>query len=409
MTMRMRGQGAVVILLAIHALLVIAATVATRESGRVPDDFFYAKYSRSVLDGQVPYRDFNFEYPPVALVPMLIPRLFMGHRQDEWPLYHFHFGAESLFWDLVIAVLLLRLAALLRWSRRRSVLAFGFYTAFVCAAAPVLPWRFDIFAALLTTLSLYGLCAGRPLWAGVWLALAMAAKIYPVVCVPIILLYYHARGERQALMEFLRGAAVTLLLVGLPFYLAAPEDWLSYLRFNVERSMQIETVSGGALALASQLRGSPVHVQHDYGAYHLYGGPVRLILALLPWVFLCLYALLSAGCVKFFRRQQAREGTVAPESLIFGLAAALLAFILCNKVLSPQYLIWLMPLAALLERRCALTFLAACVLTFILYPYRYEELLRFQAPEVLALNLRNGLLIAIFAGMIRKTARPARP
>ena len=83
-------------------------------------------------------------------------------------------------------------------------------------------------------------------------------------------------------------------------------------------------------------------------------------------------------------------------SLVF-----LLAFILTNKVFSPQYLLWLGPLLLVLAavnrkfEKTGWLFLAATVLTQAIFPHLYVFLQQFKPPMIVLLNLRNGLLVWI--------------
>ena len=82
-------------------------------------------------------------------------------------------------------------------------------------------------------------------------------------------------------------------------------------------------------------------------------------------------------------------------------AAAVLAFIVFGKVLSPQYLIWLFPFMAVLDgptgSRARKIFLLGCVITLLLYPGPgFDMVLEYQAGAILLLDLRNLLLVWLF-------------
>ena len=79
------------------------------------------------------------------------------------------------------------------------------------------------------------------------------------------------------------------------------------------------------------------------------------------------------------------------------------------KVLSPQFLVWLAPLVALVRGRVGLAacglLAPACVLTRLVYPDRYEELLAREGLPVALLLLRNGLLVALTVLLVLALAR----
>ena len=88
----------------------------------------------------------------------------------------------------------------------------------------------------------------------------------------------------------------------------------------------------------------------------------------------------------------------------------MLVVILVNKVLSPQYLVWLLPFAALLPSRQSVLLLVIVVLTVLLYPLGFRALVSVQTPAVLALNVRNLLLVVYFAWVAwPRPVEPAAP
>ena len=83
--------------------------------------------------------------------------------------------------------------------------------------------------------------------------------------------------------------------------------------------------------------------------------------------------------------------------------AALVVFIIANKVFSPQYLVWLYPLFPLVNGRFRsaiwVAFLAASCLTWYIYPIHYYDLVDTQQVPVDALFLRN-VLVALMAVLL---------
>ena len=90
-------------------------------------------------------------------------------------------------------------------------------------------------------------------------------------------------------------------------------------------------------------------------------------------------------------------------------AALILAFMLGSRVLSPQYMIWLLPLVPLSAGGfvgtiiCAL-FLAACFTTTLVFPVHYDDLLSFRYPGPELLLARNLLLVILWVTMLTLAA-----
>jgi hypothetical protein len=92
------------------------------------------------------------------------------------------------------------------------------------------------------------------------------------------------------------------------------------------------------------------------------------------------------------------------RQIVIASALALVAFIVAGKVFSPQYLIWLMPLVPLIPGRAGRNaigvFLAALLLTQILFPYAYDTLTARQPFGIALLTARNALMLAFAALLI---------
>ncbi|MDQ3849541.1 MAG: hypothetical protein M3296_02855, partial [Actinomycetota bacterium] len=93
--------------------------------------------------------------------------------------------------------------------------------------------------------------------------------------------------------------------------------------------------------------------------------------------------------------------------------AALLAFAALGKVLSPQYVIWLAPFAALAwvwgERAVAVLTAAAIVLTHVEFPSRYFDLINEDRTAIVIVAARNALLLGALTLLAAALARSRPP
>lgn len=365
----------------------------------------YYNDSLRLLQGAAPYRDFSIEYPPFALVPFTLPWLGASPASLGFGDYIQRFLFMNVLFSTVIALAI-------DWLVVRGAagsppwLALALYAMLVAVYAPLLPWRYDIFPALLTVLALICVLRGRPAWAGMWAGLGIAAKLYPVVFIPIFGLYYLASRDWRALLRMVSGCMLAAMLCILPFLFTAQAALFSFVKYHSLRGLQLESLPAGAIVLMHALGLAPAQLAFNYGALHVaspWSGP---ILAWLPLAFVALFGLVAAGAWGRFREEYAASGRVAPATLIAYLFAALVAFIATNKVFSPQYIIWLLPFAPLLRPRQGLVLLAIAAITIFLFPYNYNELMAMQRLPVVLLNLRN-LLVALLLGWLLIEHAPA--
>src|SRR5262245_12345191 len=241
-----------VALQAIGLLLAAAITLPIISQWHGMDLQIYFNASRQFASGQLPYRDFPLEYPPLALIAFMLPRLITPAQPPDFVRYVWLFAIENALFSTLIAVALARIASLSR-PERNVAGVLGVYALLVTVCAPLAPWRFDMFPALLTVLALLAVLAGWPALAGVWLGVGVAAKLYPAVCLPIFGAYYLVGRNYRALGSLIVGSAVTVAVSLIPFFLLDPGGWLSFIQYHQLRGIQIESLPAGVIALAHVL------------------------------------------------------------------------------------------------------------------------------------------------------------
>jgi hypothetical protein len=390
----------------------------------------YFRYSEQVLDGQVPYRDFPFEYPPLALVPLLLPRLAVFLKpigvQDYYALFLCLNVALSVATGACVAWIGIAQDSRARLEATKDekashqghapqaegpdhIAGVAVYSMLAVISVPVLCWRYDAFPAILTALGLLALVKHRPGLAGTCLGLGTVAKIYPMFLIALFAAYYLAAGDRRGLARLVAASVTVAALVMLPFRLLAPDQWLYFLAYHRERGFEIGSTVAAALWLAGVLGLAPMTTEHVYGGRHIVS-PIAD--ALLPWAPPVL--LLAVGGVVLlylerFRMEREKTGSVRFQSLATATAVMLLVFIIVNKVFSPQYIVWLIPFVPVLPARAIALFGGISVLTIYVYPFHWLELLDGHLAPTLALNCRNLLvLVLIFVLWFSRLPRGGR-
>ena len=139
----------------------------------------YYKYSLEIIQGKFPYRDFFIEYPPFALLPLVLPQ-FLQIGQHSLLKYVVLFIIENILFSTLIMFFISYIVW--RWQPQRSlVLAEKLYILLTAICGLFMMGRYDIFPALLTLLTPLFILLDYPIIAGIALGCAIAAKLYPVV------------------------------------------------------------------------------------------------------------------------------------------------------------------------------------------------------------------------------------
>lgn len=179
---------------AAHLLIGLAFLVHWKLLDNAPmdvDAYFYHGFR--LLSGQLPYRDYVIEYPPLAILPFALPASLPFALRvpivSAMELYHNAFWAEMLLADILGLALVYVVHSRIFTDAAlwKSLLA---YTLGVAAVGSVMVQRYDIIPALLTLLGLYAFGRDRPKLTGLFLALGVAAKLYPLVVAPVLIIAY---------------------------------------------------------------------------------------------------------------------------------------------------------------------------------------------------------------------------
>jgi len=350
----------------------------------------YAKYARNiVLRGLVPYRDFSVEYPPLALPVFVLPRLLGGSRFSG---YMEVFGLMMAVCGVISAGLAALVLAAQRVSTRQLVCGVALLALSPLLLGAVLWSRYDLFPTMLTVAALAAIYFGWNRSGFVLLALGTAAKAFPVVAVPIATVYLWRRyGRREALICLAAFAAV-LLVCFVPFLVIAPHGIWWAIHGQENRPLQLESVGAALFLAAHQLVGVHLSYYFTHSSDNL-DGHVTLAFAGVMSVLQLVSLLVVWGLYAF--------GPATRERLLTATAAAVCAFIVFDRVLSPQYLIWLAPLVAMTGGRRGLAAMAllACsmAMTQIYYPLHFAPLKSFEALESWTVIGRDLLLVMLFA------------
>jgi uncharacterized membrane protein len=361
------------------------------------DTVEYYRYGNAIVHGHVPYRDFAVEYPPGALPVFTLPALAYAG-------FSFYNRAFQILMALCGVGALLAMTVALRSvgaSVKRTGAALAFAALAPLVLGSVILYRYDLWPTALTVAGLAAILAGRERLGFASLGLGIAAKVFPAVVLPPALVYvWRTRGRRDALICLgLAAAVVALVLV--PFLALAPGGLWDSVVHQTTRPLQIESLASGLLLAAHQVGGLSITMESSHGSQNL-AGSLPHALGTVSTVLLVV-ALLAIWLA-------AARGPANPERLLRYSAASLVAFVALSKVLSPQFLIWLIPIVPLVRGRRGLAASAllglALLLTQLWFPIRYWDLaLRFAAFPSWAVLARDLVLLALLAVLVVPTRR----
>jgi hypothetical protein len=369
--------------LASAAALIVVWLVSTNHgpfSGDAVNDLYVYSVGHGLLaDGQVPFRDFDFEYPPLALLPI---GLIGG-------------SAVGLSLAMLGCAIVAQLAA---WSLGGARAGWAMVLLPLVAGALVRT-HIDLLPAALTLVGLALVVRERPAWGLAMLGLGTMAKLYPAAIALVAVAWLLGRGDRRAAGRGAIAFGLVVLALGVPFAVLGgfPETMV---RFHADRPVQIESSAASVLEVlgGSYVTGDPVRPDR-FKSNGLDGGAASVVMALTTLASLAALAALTALAAR-------RPRT---DALILGSFGVTLALVALSKVFSPQYLCWLLPLAAVAwaygERVPAALTAAAALVTQLWFPRHYFDVVDQQAWAVTAVAVRNALLLTALAATARALAR----
>ena len=367
------------------------------EHRQIRDTPVYQHYGNAIANGKVPYRDFAVEYPPGALPMFALPGLATPGR-DQDVSEGFRRTFETLMW-ICGAAALAAMALVFRALRRPIVsvwIALAFAALAPLALGSVILSRYDLWPAAIVVAALAALVAGRVRVGHALLGLGIAAKLYPAVLVPLAVAFAWKRaGRREALI--CTGVVIAVAaLIFVPFVALSPGGVWHSVSVQLGRPLQVESLGSAVMLAAHHAFGLGVSSETSHGSQNLAGdGADAVAIAATVLQVTALVWIWAA----FVRSAGSREALVRAS------AAALCAFVALGKVLSPQFLIWLIPVLPLVRGRRGLwasTLLAAAlVLTQLWFPFRYFRLALDFEPGLSWLLLgRDLVLVAIVAVLV---------
>jgi hypothetical protein len=325
----------------------------------------------AIMDGHFPYRpDFYLEYPPGAIAVFTLPSLV---ARSHW--ITFYKLENAVGWALVIV--LLSFLTSRRWPLFATALvplALGSWTLI----------RMDAWPIACVVGATVAITRGRSTLALALLAVGTMIKSWPIVLLPVFLLY---RWSRRALLTFVAVCVATLT----PFVILSTVGAYNTFFGQLHRHLQLETIGSSFLLAISR----PMHSFFDAGSWNL-SGPGADFMAKFQSGLQLAGVLLIAWLFSRSRRTD--------PDLLLAIMATVTLFAFTGKILSPQYLLWAAPFVSLFPV-LVLPYAVACVLTRELFPTHYQGLIELHHGPIALLAVRNAVLVVIVVLVLRSALR----
>ncbi|MFF6774879.1 glycosyltransferase 87 family protein [Streptomyces sp. NPDC012637] len=358
----------VLILLCVFKIVVIPGPDVTSDVEQI-----YQGWYEVLRTGTYPLDDVTWQYPPAAALAILSPALlpFLGY--------------SSAFFVLALLCDAFVFGLLVYAGRRpgRSMRGAWLWLAGVPLLGPTAYSRYDL---MVTAVAVAGLLAAlrSPVVLGALAGFGAALKVWPV-----LLLAGAARG--RAAFRSTAAAAGTAAGVLLACSLAAPGA-LAFLGFQRDRGTEIESLGAMVFHVARHF-GWPGEARMNYGSIEFLGPGVKAVSTAAMLLSVAAFGWLL---VWWWRARRRTTGTTADAAFV-----AVLLFTTTSRVISPQYMIWLVGLAAVClvyrasrMRRPAYLVLWATAVTQFEFPVWFSHVGDSDPLGVGLLLIRNGLLVA---------------
>jgi uncharacterized membrane protein len=201
------------------------------------------------------------------------------------------------------------------------------WDAALFAVSPVLVFEglinWDMLAVACVAGALFAQSRDRPGWVGFAIGLGTALKLYPLFLLGGLLIVWGRERRWRDLMVAVGSGVAVWLVLNLPAYASGAHEWKVFWTFNAHRGADL-----GSVWLVAQQMGNFTASVHTINV--------------VSWIF---FGLWCAGV--------AAVGVLAPRTPRLAQLGFLivLGFLLVNKVYSPQYALWLLPLAVMARPR----------------------------------------------------------
>lgn len=354
----------------------------------------YNPWSTAALDGKgIVGITETWVYPQLALVPMVLAQVF------TW------IAGYEVAWAIFVTICDAIVFAMLIGRARSRGRMFGawYWLAFILLLGPVGMYRLEGVTVPLAIAGCLWL-VGRPLLGSVLLSIATWIKVWPAALVAAALIVVRRR------LRVLGGVLIVSVGTLAAVFLAGGGAYaFGFVSDQADRGLQVEAPISSYYLWRSVLglRDSSIYYNKDLLTFEVTGPGVGAVISVMtPLLVLAVVGVAALGAYRAWRG-------ASFVRLFPPLALALvLAFIVFNKVGSPQYIAWIIaPLvvALVIDRHRwwapASLALFIALLTQLVYPINYYAMLDGEPISSAMLTLRNLLMVVLLVWVVIRLVR----
>jgi uncharacterized membrane protein len=311
-----------------------------------PSDYIHACYSdlpalfgeRGLILNTWPYSSATnaVEYPPVTGLVMWATSYLVGDSGNK---YRNYFDVNALL------IALLFIASVILLKKLKPNLWYLLPVAPAVVASLYINW--DIWAVIIALAAIYYFDVGKYNKSAIALGLSIATKFFPIVLLLPIVLILFRKAKIRELIIYLSVTIATWLLINLPFIITTPAGWFRFFKLNSERAADWGSI------------------WHSFEIFGLKINQLNLISLIVFSLGALAYSLFVFGITE----------VPSLASIAFFIVAI---FVTASKVYSPQYVLWLTPLAilAMVDKKDRLDFwiwqFAELIYHFAIWQYLAE-------------------------------------
>jgi hypothetical protein len=344
-----------------------------------------------IAAGDIPYRDFSLEYPPLAAGLFWLAGVLPG-------VYSGAFSGLMLLALCATAVGAVALARALALDQRRQALAGVAVAVSPLLMGDLVETRFDMALAAFLVWTVWAAVTDRFVLAWGLLAAAILLKLVPLALIPAFVIWQRHRAGTRAAVAGAAGGLAAVIAVMAPFVILSPSGTWNLAQYHLDRPLQLESTGASYLLGLHALADIPITVKSSFGSQGIDGAGPSVISAI-STVALAVIVIGVAWTLWVGLRRARPPGDA--RLMVAACAATIAALLVCGKVLSPQFLVWLVPLGFVVAGRygpAAFGLTVAAMLTTLAYfPHSYWDLVALDSGPIGILVARNALLIALLA------------